>query len=52
MVIKSAIQCHQKYIGMIFGEICLIIFRYYVHNVHKAFCNDFSSSELAFTLNI
>ena len=31
---------------MIFGDLCLNIFRYYVHNVHKAFCNDFSSSEL------
>ena len=37
---------------MICGEICLIIFRYYVHNVHKAFCNDFSSSERLIFSNI
>ena len=41
-----AIECPQKYIGMICGEICLIIFRYNVYNMHKAFCNDFFSSEL------
>ena len=37
---------------MICGEICLIIFPYYLNNVDKAFCNDFSSSERLIFCNI